>query len=166
MRPVEAWSELSSQLFECVDTEACEARGDASSRPVRRPRRQPQTHSSRRTNEKRNTNSGAFSALRPWMKVRRQASRCSKRTSNAGARPLHPKTPSPRRGAFAWTAGALHVLRRARLSHRAHLLEQFLQQDVRKRIDRRWHASSSPGPARAWAPPPHPDRSRSAGRNL
>ena len=25
-RPVEAWSELSSQLFECVDTEACAKR--------------------------------------------------------------------------------------------------------------------------------------------
>ncbi len=27
MRPVEAWSELSSQLFECVDTIACAAQG-------------------------------------------------------------------------------------------------------------------------------------------
>ena len=26
MRPVEAWSRLSSQLFECVDTEACAKR--------------------------------------------------------------------------------------------------------------------------------------------
>jgi hypothetical protein len=26
MRPVEAWSELSSQLFECVDVEACSTR--------------------------------------------------------------------------------------------------------------------------------------------
>jgi hypothetical protein len=26
MRPVEAWSELSSQLFECVDREACDYR--------------------------------------------------------------------------------------------------------------------------------------------
>ena len=28
MRPVEAWSELSSQLFECVDAEACRRRVD------------------------------------------------------------------------------------------------------------------------------------------
>ena len=27
MRPVEAWSEISSQLFECVDTIACADRG-------------------------------------------------------------------------------------------------------------------------------------------
>ena len=27
MKPVEAWSELSSQLFECVDTIACADRG-------------------------------------------------------------------------------------------------------------------------------------------
>ena len=27
MRPVEAWSERSSQLFECVDAEACARRG-------------------------------------------------------------------------------------------------------------------------------------------
>ena len=26
LRPVEAWSELSSQLFECVDSEACDKR--------------------------------------------------------------------------------------------------------------------------------------------
>lgn len=29
MRPAEAWSELSSQLFECVDTEACARRAEA-----------------------------------------------------------------------------------------------------------------------------------------
>ena len=29
-RPVEAWSEQSSQLFECVDVEACARRAEAS----------------------------------------------------------------------------------------------------------------------------------------
>jgi hypothetical protein len=30
MRPVEAWSERSAQLFECVDVEACAKRSEAS----------------------------------------------------------------------------------------------------------------------------------------
>jgi hypothetical protein len=39
MRPVEAWSELSSQLFECVDSAGCAARVQSQSAEETRPAR-------------------------------------------------------------------------------------------------------------------------------
>ena len=73
MRPVEAWSELSSQLFECVDTEACEARGDA--KLEARSEAEEATANAFFEADQREAEheQRAFSALRPWMKMRRQA---------------------------------------------------------------------------------------------
>jgi hypothetical protein len=78
MRPVEAWSELTSQLFECVDTLAC-------------------------------ADQGRVAVMKAARTTVTTAVSRSTLTSDASSRPSRPKAPSPCRGAFAGTDGAVQV---------------------------------------------------------